>query len=460
MGFGIWIPESIYCTYVFVLCVYNKFPDTGGGLSSNSISWKGVDRVESNVAPDEDHADRIFAHGTYVRPPTSTYIGSLRISLIATLLHIRTMTEPSSFLVSAPGRLCLFGEHQDYLNMPVIALSLPLCCHIHVKPTRASRLLIIRVPTLNETWKYDLDNLPPRQGEGLLTINADFQPDFALASIYEALDDGWAFGAGAECDSTTDIPLQAGCSSSSAFCVAWSLVIAKLCGKDQELLNDPILLAKRAHRAEVTHFGAPGGTMDHVTSAVGGLLRIGPDPWGVERLSMTESSKDSCWVLAFSGEPKNTFGHLFRCKNARLALLNKLDGNWDADTTDMDLTEDEKILLSATLINRDMEDQAATAWRDGSATSESQGTKMKRHHEVLRDALNLSTNKLETLHTASMQAGAFGFKVVGSGGGGCGVAWTNRERATQVARAMQEAGAPQTWIIEGPSKGATLTGLK
>nr|MDO8116777.1 galactokinase family protein [Candidatus Sigynarchaeota archaeon] len=26
----------------------------------------------------------------------------------------------------APGRICLFGEHQDYLNFPVIAASIDL----------------------------------------------------------------------------------------------------------------------------------------------------------------------------------------------------------------------------------------------------------------------------------------------------------------------------------------------
>eukprot|EP00977_Amphora_coffeiformis_P027474 scaffold34613_cov166-Amphora_coffeaeformis.AAC.12 len=368
------------------------------------------------------------------------------------------MSNVPPFAVSAPGRLCLFGEHQDYLNMPVIAFALPLSCHIRVTPsTTTQRLLVVRVPVLNETWTYDLDNLPPRQGGGVSpTKDADFKPDFALAAIYEALDDGWIFGSGAECESTTDIPLQAGCSSSSAFCVAWSLVIAKLCGKEQELLEHPIRLAQRAHRAEVTHFGAPGGTMDHVTSAVGGLLRIGPDPWGVERLSMIESSKDSCWVLAYSGETKDTFGHLHRCKNARLDLLEKLGGNWDANVSDFNLTDDEKTLLSATLVNRDMEAQAAAAWRDGSATTEDLALKMQKHHEALRDGLHLSTDKLETLSTAATKAGAYGFKVVGSGGGGCGVAWTNRNKAAQVAIAMQDAGAPRTWIIEAPSNGVNL----
>ena len=57
----------------------------------------------------------------------------------------------------------------------------------------------------------------------------------------------------------------------------------------------------------------------------------------------------------------------------------------------------------------------------------------------------------------ALDAGATGFKVVGSGGGGCGVAWTtSRNTAQAVAQAMQEAGAPQTWVIRAPSGGARI----
>lgn len=373
-------------------------------------------------------------------------------------------TSSSTFTATAPGRLCLFGEHQDYLNLPVIALSLPLYCRIRVQPhvivpkagapLSSSRILTIRFAALQQVWTYDLDNLPPRQ-QGGSTSDADFQPDFALAAIYEALDDGWVFPGGADCESSTEIPLQAGCSSSSAFCVAWSLVIAKLCGKEQQLVADPIRLAQRAHRAEVTHFGAPGGTMDHVTSALGGLVRIGPDPWQVQRLPLL-SDNIGCWVLADSGEPKDTFKHLHRCKNARLELLKKLGGNWDVDTLSLDLSDDERVLLAVTITNRDMEAQAAQAWFDGSATGESLAAKMLQHHEALRDGLHLSTPKLEALSTAAMRAGAFGFKVVGSGGGGCGVAWTQRDSGGKVAKAMRDAGAPRTWIVQEPSGCAQL----
>jgi galactokinase len=354
----------------------------------------------------------------------------------------------TSFTSIAPGRLCLFGEHQDYLSLPVISMALPLYCRIHVgiKPSQ-QRVIILNVPALETTTTYDLNHLPHQDAS---TNN----PDFALAALEEAIDSGWEFPAcRVVCTSTCDFVMNAGCSSSSAFCVAWCQVLARLANQTLS----PIALAQRAHSAEVTHFGAPGGTMDHVTSAVGGILRIGPDPWQVERLPQADCL--GVWVLAYSGEEKDTLGHLKRCKTARLELLRKLGGNWDAT---IPLNTDEQQLLNATRINRDTESEAAQLWKtrgtsaDDSATplGPQLGRLMMRHHEALRDGLKLSTDRLEQINVAAQEAGAWGFKVVGSGGGGCGVAWSSKPE--DIARSMKGAGAPMTWIITQPSDGARI----
>ena len=82
---------------------------------------------------------------------------------------------------------------------------------------------------------------------------------------------------------------------------------------------------------------------------------------------------------------------------------------------------------------------------------------MDQHHVALRDGLHLSTPKLEALRSAALASGAFGFKVVGSGGGGCGVAWpSSLQNAQAVSQAMLDAGAKNTWIIEHPCGGAQL----
>ena len=367
----------------------------------------------------------------------------------------------TSFVSCAPLRLCLFGEHQDYLGLPVIALSLQLYCRIHVEPQVHSRVLVLEVPSLQKTVAYNLDDLPAPQKP-----DNTAEPDFALAAIHEALHDGWTFPYGALCVSTVDddMPMKAGCSTSSAFCVAWVQVLACLAGHKLS----PLSLAQRAYVAEVTHFQSPGGTMDHMTSAIGGILRIGgPDPWRYTSLDVLNERSRGVWILAYSGEPKDTLGHLWRCKTARLALLQKLDNCWDTVSTS--LSDDELELLQATRVNRDTEAMAFQKWTKAT-TGESAndvtsstsncclgrdlGALMMKHHQALRDGLHLSTPRLEAMNAAAMNAGAWGFKVVGSGGGGCGVAWSSVEASMQVSFAIEKAGAIKVWIIRTPSAGA------
>ena len=336
----------------------------------------------------------------------------------------------------------------------MIALSLPLFCRIEVVPQSESRIICLQIPALDKSVRYDLDTLPPRQDANTK------EPDFALAALHEAVDDGWSFAHGANCVSTVDLPMKAGCSTSSAFTVAWIQILAVLA--NQSLT--PLQLAERAHQAEVTHYKAPGGTMDHITSAVGGLLRIGPGAFQVEALPLLDGDDESLgfWVLAYSGEPKDTMRHLKRCKDARITLLEKLGGDWDGDGGTCSLSNDELELLRTTRINKDMESTAFEAWKTGRTDDDSSpigrklGSLMMRHHEALRDGLGLSTDVLEAMNVAAMEAGAWGFKVVGSGGGGCGVAWTCSANAEIVAQAMENAGAVRTCIIRRASCGAYI----
>ena len=302
----------------------------------------------------------------------------------------------------------------------------------------------------------DLDHLPPKQQ--VINQNDDGEEDeldFVLSAVHEVMEAGWDIQCGADCISETDIPLQSGCSSSSAFCVAWVQVLAHLSNhvsSSTKLALSPVQIAQMAHRAEVVHFGSPGGTMDHVTSAVGGILRIGPGMWDYMHL---DQPREGVWVLADSGQPKDTLGHLKRCKSDRLTILEKLGGDWDNNSEKQHLTSDEIVLLEATRTNRDMERRASTEWN--TASGQDLGGWMDEHHRALRDGLLLSTPRIERLREAALQSGAWGFKVVGSGGGGCCVAWTSNETASQVGRAMEDAGAVKTWILSRAFQGAHVT---
>ncbi|MEA1880927.1 MAG: galactokinase family protein, partial [Candidatus Marinimicrobia bacterium] len=49
---------------------------------------------------------------------------------------------PKHLEISTPGRICLFGEHQDYLGLPVIAMAISLRAKIDGKKRKDRKVVI------------------------------------------------------------------------------------------------------------------------------------------------------------------------------------------------------------------------------------------------------------------------------------------------------------------------------
>ena len=169
------------------------------------------------------------------------------------------------FTVSAPGRVCLYGEHQDYLGMPSVVMAINLRCRIHIEE-REDKKVVWTSPNLGVKYsgEFDLNNLEESEIKG--------QQNHLLAALILAkrADRLPQYGWNATIDS--DVPVQAGCSSSSALLVAWIASMQRLSGH----ITTNIELAGQAFQAEVRYFDAPGGNMDHIACAVGGGLRVDP----------------------------------------------------------------------------------------------------------------------------------------------------------------------------------------
>ena len=60
--------------------------------------------------------------------------------------------------ISTPGRICLFGEHLDYLGLPVIAMAISL--RMSIKGTfRSDNIIKVDMPDINEMKVFCLDEL-------------------------------------------------------------------------------------------------------------------------------------------------------------------------------------------------------------------------------------------------------------------------------------------------------------
>lgn len=344
------------------------------------------------------------------------------------------MSPPQSIRVSSPGRICLFGEHQDYLHLPVIPCAISL--RLSISASRTAALVVhLRLPDIHDEISF------AAEGDPAYRSKRDY-----LRSAYNVLRwEGLVFSMGLEGDVHGDIPINAGTSSSSAMVISWTNLLARMADTPRELA--PEELARLAHRAEVLEFNEPGGMMDHLASAYGGVTFIRFHP-GLSVRQLTP--RTGTFVLGDSGEPKDTTTILARVKNRVLDIIRLLSQQYPGfslhtvDTEELDrylvpLPEDLRPLLQGTIRNRDITLQGCELLQQAELPSAAFGELLSEHQSVLRDVLKISTPKIDRMIDAALNAGATGGKINGSGGGGCMFVYAP-DRPEAVAEAIERCG--------------------
>ena len=339
--------------------------------------------------------------------------------------------------ISTPGRISLFGEHQDYLGLPVIAMAISLRVFLEGKK-RQDRKVIIHKPDLGETETFSLDDLSYTKPR-----------DYFKSGIIVCKNAGLTFSTGFECEVTSKIPIRAGTSSSSAISVSWIHFLSQIA--DVRPNWDQQKIGELAYKTEVEEFNEPGGMMDQYSTAMGFLIYIQSEP-GITIESINPNL--GTFVLGDSCEPKDTMGILSRCRNSRLEIIQKLKMknptstihtlDEGADISDLNASEIE--LYKGTLKNRDLLKRALSELENEEPNHESIGQLLSDHHQVLRDVLKVSTPKIEAMMDAASNVGALGGKINGSGGGGCMFAYAPNN-PEQVAEAIEKAGG-KAYIIQ------------
>lgn len=338
---------------------------------------------------------------------------------------------------SAPGRICLFGEHQDFLGLWVIACPIDLTIDISGRPngTRAFR---IDMPDLCDRDEFETNSCD---------VTYKCKRDYLRSTVNVLQRKGLRIESGYDCEIYGRIPINAGTSSSSALVVAWAAFL--LATQKGDVPCSPQDIACCAHQAEVLEFKEPGGMMDHYTSALGGLLHIDCcEPVSFTRL---QAQLDG-FVLGNTGVPKPTTSTLRQSRDeARegLAILAEHIKDFDLRTTPIEQAEEYFHLLPknirrrvrANFINRDLckEAYAMLSRPDRGIDQVRLGEMLYEHQQQLRDGIDVSHERLDVLIEAAMNAGALGGKLNGSGCGGCMFAYAPGKQQ-QVAEAIEAAG--------------------
>jgi galactokinase len=349
--------------------------------------------------------------------------------------------ENEEIAVSAPGRICLFGEHQDYFGLPIIAAAINL--RIFIRGTsRNDRIIKVSLPDIGEQEEFSLEG------------HLDYQKerDYLKSAVNVLRRKGIQFPLGWDCHLHGTIPINAGTSSSSSLVIAWLKFLLET-AKDKTL-NDPETIAELGFLTEVAEFKEPGGKMDHYASSLGGIVNVSFE----EKLSATKLTNPlKRFVLANSLQKKDTTGMLGYIKKHVLEGVQIIRKNIKGFNLKEPLDQKERVeieslppdskrLLQGTLMTRDLTAKGKALFLSETFDHQEFGRLLTEQQHVLRDYIQTSTPKIDHMIQEALDAGAWGAKINGSGGGGCMFAYAP-EKTEQIAEAIEKIGA-EVRIIE------------
>jgi len=351
--------------------------------------------------------------------------------------------------VSVPARICLHGEHQDFLGLSVIAMAIDLYFTIRAWP-RTDAKFIIHMPDLD-----DRDEFTPSQ-----SLAYRHHRDYLPAGVNVLKKRGIKFNRGYDFVFTSTIPVNSGVSSSSAMCVGWIKTLLALAG--DPAAHDAALVATLAHATEVLEFNEPGGTMDHYSTSLGGLVyidcsvhpsKVTPIDFELEGMVLGNSleKKDTKGTLRASREAVEAGIAEMKKRVPGFSLRETPASAVDAELAALPTELAEK--LRANFINRDLCQEARRMLESGKLDATRFGAMLDKHHAQLRDRLGISTPKLESLISGCRRMGGLGGKLCGSGGGGTMICYApGHEEAA--AREIDRLGG-KGYVIK-KSRGATI----
>ncbi len=395
------------------------------------------------------------------------------------LLRQRLGHDGEVYLVAAPGRVNIVGEHTDYNGFPVLPFAIDREIRIAFVLSDDETIELTSIDGYGaRSFQVDESRSPYTQGDWGNYIKA------AVRGFLEegVIDAGRARGFKGIC--AGDIPVSAGLSSSSALVVASGMAFLKANGLEMDSMACAGILARSERYA-----GIEGGGMDQAVSLMGKRdtalkidffpLRIRPVPLLDEHVfvvcnSMVQASKTASARASYNRR-------VVECRLAatmlRAALVKrtgvlidadrlgdfnpeKTGFSWEelermadeimrgsplplsviADRVGMsvdDLVEKRCTLRDGSVFIQPEEgyevrkrflhvasearrvEETADALRCGDAVAV--GRLMNRSHESCRDNYEISCDELETLTSIARECGAIGSRLTGAGFGGCTV---------------------------------------
>lgn len=349
------------------------------------------------------------------------------------------------FLVRAPGRVNLIGEHTDYNDGFIMPAALEYETRAAVAP-RADRILRVHSAKIGETCEFDLDNPAPQPKHDW--TDYVFGVAVALAGAGKRLK-------GADILVASSVPVGSGLSSSAALEVSIGYSLLTVAG----LPIDKVELAKLCQKAENEFVGMRCGIMDQFISCNGqhdhalmiDCRSLDKRPVPIDPRARIVVANSMVHHELASGEYNKRRAS---CEEA-VRLLSPALGPVKAlrDVTPAGLEANKALLSDVTyrrarhiVTENDRVVEAADALADGDLVR--CGALMNQSHSSMRDDYEISCEEVDVLvDIGQKQPGVFGSRMTGGGFGGCTVS-------------LVEAGAADAFMANVKAAYEKATGLK
>ena len=361
---------------------------------------------------------------------------------------------PPDFIVRAPGRVNLIGEHTDYNGGFVLPMAIDRAIWVAVS-ARSDRKVVIHSADYGRTAEFSLDTLVRKGGDDPGWLEYPKGVAWALQEAGYALQ-GW------EGVISGDVPQGAGLSSSAAAEIATLCSFSAVSSFDL----DPVERARLGQKAENDWVGMRCGIMDQLISScgeAGHALLIdcrsleyspAPLPEGTAVAVLDTATRRGLVESAYNERRAQCEE---ACRIFGVELLRDISPERLA-------AEDERLTdivrrRARHVVGENARTLAmADAMRGGNM--ERMGALMYESHISLRDDYEVSNDALNAMvEIARSHPACWGARMTGAGFGGCAVAMIRAEDSEAFSRTVMEKYrqatnlAPSVWICAATGGG-------
>lgn len=354
------------------------------------------------------------------------------------------------WVVTAPGRVNLIGEHTDYNGGLVLPMAIERRVVIAAGPTHDAGPGLARVYSANvdEQVAFGLDDNTGASGGS--------EPGWAryvrgalrlMAKAGAVVRDG--FDAVIE----SDVPIGGGLSSSAALAVATATLVEAMTG----VTLPPLDKARLCQRVEHEYAGVPCGIMDQYVSVAARAdhaLLLDCHTMRAEPIAMRDPAV--AVLIANTGVHHALADGAYAARRAACAraaeamgvthlgaaTIDRLDTLRDRAASDDDHDDVDMLVRRARHVITECDRTRRAAGAIARGDWSSVGALMHASHRSLRDDYEVSCEELDAMVDIAMAIGAdggvYGSRMTGGGFGGCTVSLVRTDRADAIAHELGE----------------------